>query len=255
MGLLRMTQRKRAVPGEGLAPLRGFSPKLIVDVSGKDRLQQFILALALVFNDLKGLLYWRELYLPFQPGDGFEISAPAGEWRGMDLQFRRLLLAHLYELLELINAYNDVARGEKIESMLSHAHPATRRQWSDLVKVATGVGTPRDKAFARILKLTRHQVAFHYYQPGTIVTGFREWFYDSPKRPENSQAFVSIGKTMEATRFFFADAAVQGALNGMVRDQHLREDRFQKALTNAVDSANNALRFLVVSYIDRDQSE
>ena len=47
-----------------LAPLTNLEPEKLVSKDGKDSLAEFILALSLVFNDLKGIVNWRECRHP-----------------------------------------------------------------------------------------------------------------------------------------------------------------------------------------------
>lgn len=50
-------------------------------------------------------------------------------------------------------------------------------------------------------------MAFHYYQAKVLLTGYEAFFRDAKPTPYNEFAFASIGRSLEATRFYFADAA------------------------------------------------
>ena len=81
-----------------LAPLTKLDPDLVLPRNGDDRLPSFMLALALVFNDLKGLALFGQWLTHSKPPDG-EISGHSGQWRGLDLQIHRLLVVDSKEVV------------------------------------------------------------------------------------------------------------------------------------------------------------
>jgi hypothetical protein len=235
---------KRAEPHFELAPLTGLDPALIVPKDGDDRLAAFMLALALVFNDLKGIALFGQWMLPSRPKEP-EISQHCGQWRGMDLQLHRLAVSLIRELLTLIEAFKGEATGKRVEALLSSAAPRTRRDWRDLVAVATGSGDESDRRFAKVVEQVRHNVAFHYYQPRRLVAGFRTFFFEAPPSASNEHAYCSFGRNMEETRFYYADAAIEGALKSIQGPDFLGSfDRVRKA-------TNNALAHLLEEYSRR----
>jgi hypothetical protein len=68
---------------DSLASLTKLEPEKLVSKAGKDSLAEFVLALSLVFNDLKGIVNWRDHLALQQPEEGV-ISAEPGEWIGFD---------------------------------------------------------------------------------------------------------------------------------------------------------------------------
>ncbi len=241
---------KRGDPAGVLAPFTKFDPKKVVADRGRDELTEFIMALALAFNDLKGLLLWREKFASQKPSNPDEVSPIVGEWHGIEIQIHRLLVAQLHELLTLIKEFESVATGDAIRNILTKAPLSTRHHWDDLVKIATDKGTPRDTAFAEVLVQTRNNVSYHYYQPKVLITGFRYFFFESPKGGHNESALASIGSTMEQTRFCFADAAVQGALIKLT-EKKMGGPKFAKRFRKAIDSVNHALQHIVTIYLEQ----
>jgi len=59
---------------------------------------------------------------------------------------------------------------------------------------------------AKVLLLIRNNAAFHHYQPKELANGYRAWFKNAPTA-EHGHAYVSQGPHMDATRFYYADAA------------------------------------------------
>jgi len=233
--------RKPKEPHFDLAPLTRLDPALIVPVKGDDRFAGFMLALALVFNDLKGVALFGQWLKPSRPSQP-EISQHTGQWRGLDLQLHRLAVSLIRELLTLIEEFQDEATGERVEVLLSTAPPSVRRDWSDLVSVATGSGDDSDTRFARTIEQIRHNIAFHYHQPKRLVAGFRAFFFASRRSAANEHAYCSFGRNMEETRFYYADAAIEGALSSM------QGPGFLPSFSRVRDATNRALAHLLEEY-------
>lgn len=235
------TARNQPEPHFDLATLTRLDPALIVPRKGDDRFASFMLALALVFNDLKGVALFAQWLEPSRPTRP-EISQHAGQWRGLDLQLHRLAVSLVRELLTLIEAFKDQATGERLKALLTSADPKVRRDWRDLVSVATGSGDESDTQFARVVEQIRHNIAFHYYQPKRLVAGFRGFFFDNQQSAANEHAFCSFGRNMEETRFYYADAALEGALSSIQGPDFLRSFRRVR------DATNHAIAHLVEEY-------
>jgi hypothetical protein len=232
-----------------LAPLRNFQPEKIIGKVGEDRTAMFVLALAFAFNDLKGLLLFREAVLPARPSNVGQVAPEPGEWEGIGLQLHRLLVGHLHELLLLIETFADVASGDEFRAILKPAPVKIQREWEGLVRVATGTGSARDATFSKILERIRHNAVYHYYQPKMLVSGYRQHFYVSAPRKANQFAYVSLGKNLQRTRFFYADAAVEGALTELVGTMGTK--KFNKVLLEAIKGVKHALQYVVSQYLER----
>jgi len=231
-----------------LAPLAKYAPSEIVPAEGNDSLASFILALSVVFNDLKGLLLIRQAFASTKPPDG-EVSSHAGEWRGIEIQVQRYTIALVHELLALIHSFPDEARGETITEWMKSADPDTRRRWRNLVGVALDTKTQGDPAFTKVLLLIRNNVASHYYQPKTLVKGYRRHFFRLPKSGLNEVAYVSLGQNMEQTRFYYADAALQSAIANL--SGSLGEKEFARRMRKIASDINETLRYLLANYLKR----
>lgn len=245
----RLPKKKTSDP-RALAPLTKHDPSKIVPKHGRDDLAEFCLTLAVVFNDLKGLLVWEKRISELAPSDVPLVSPKSGEFYGLRIQFHRLLAAQFHELLKLIKAFEDVVGAQPLRNILKKAPPSIQHQWDDLVAVATGKGTPRDKAFAQILVETRNNAAYHYYQPKVLLAGFRRTFFETPPGPLNQFAFASIGASMEQSRFYYADAAMEAALTTLA-GKSMEPIKFKKLLAGRIDSVNRTVEYILSVYLQR----
>lgn len=147
----------------------------------------------------------------------------------------------------MIEEFREEALGPDVDKLLRRAPERTRTDWSDLVSIACRRGDATDGKFAKVLIQIRNNVAFHYAQPKPLAAGFRAHFFESPPNPTNEHAYCSFGRNMERTRFYFADAAVQGALKD-IQESMGPNNAFIKNLARARDAMNRALAHLIEEY-------
>jgi hypothetical protein len=233
---------------DALAPLTRLEPDKLVSKEGKDSLAEFMLALSLVFNDLKGIVSWRD-YNRLQPPDDNVISAESGEWIGFEMQIHRLMIAQVHELLRLIEEFKDIVDGEEMQRIVKKAPASVRRRWDVIVRIATDRRSSRDDAFATILVRVRNNATYHYYQPKALLAGFREFFYKSPGNAGNEWAYASIGNNMGQTRFYFADAAMQATLYALTEKPMGK--KFAKLFGDVIEDINQALAYIIGQYVKR----
>ena len=87
-----------------------------------------------------------------------------------------------------------------------------------------------------VLAMVRSNAAFHYYQPKMLAEAYRAFFFTDPTSANNEAAYVSVGNDMDATRFYYADAAAQRCM------QLAGEKQGESNVTKLLDQ-----------YMDRDQ--
>jgi hypothetical protein len=225
-----------------LAPLTKVVPNDIVPAKGNDNLRSFMLALAVVFNDLKGLMMFRQVLAPLKAPDS-EVSSAAGEWRGLEIQLDRYTIALVHELLLLVGHFAAEAQGPDISLWLSKAPPSVRKRWRNIVNVSVGGKGDGDAAFTKILLQVRNNLSSHYYQPKALVAGFRKHFFESSASAVNAFAYASLGKNMERTRFYYADAALQAGIANL--SEGLGQKQFAKRLRKLGGDINEALAHLL----------
>jgi hypothetical protein len=191
----------------------------------EDAAGRLFLSLAVAFNDLKGLVMFGQ-YLaryPRRPSD--EISAYAGQWRGINLQIVRWIAGVLEETMKVIRMEGvGVIDTDAFRALLGGIHEQHREAWETLVEVATaererevagGAKKPRSGSLARVLYDVRNTAAFHYF--GSEIGPAYDAVFDPARRIRCSihgemPAYYSPGRSMETTRFYFGDAAVQQKL-------------------------------------------
>jgi hypothetical protein len=194
-------------PDFDLAPLIEFPPT-VFSREGSAAADAFVLALALAFNDMKGVQWLIRQLEKCKPNES-SVTAKVGQWNGMRIQTTRLTLLILHELLKAIHiADRDGVLGDAdFVEAVRRLQEINKKDWADLIALAREA--PGDSAVRRYIERMRHNFAAHYYQPSSLIGGYRQFFFENERESFNEHALVSFGDSVENTRFYFADAAVQ----------------------------------------------
>lgn len=227
---------------KSLAPLQTFDPRVFI---GEDRECQevcdFVLSLALVYNDLRDFWLLR-LELPTLKGkEATSISPQRGEAAGILIHFSRIIAGMTEELLDLIRKNRRCTISPLFQRALRRMGSDGRSCWAALESVAEGKSSK--SSLGRSIALVRNIVGYHYIA-GQLGVAYRARFGEST---DSLVPFLSRGRSLGSTRFYFADAAAEEYLVG----QDARA-AFEAASNPAtiLDKLRVALYSVVVSFID-----
>jgi hypothetical protein len=199
-----------------LAELESFDPSAFV---AEDKSVQacgdFVLALALAFNDLKDLLLGDSLLMGEVPKDRSTPSREFGAFGGSHLHVLRVLLGVLRELLFLVHAEQKTRESSCFQAIVKKLPRPGRNAWDKLV-TASEANTSSD-ADIRFLVIAPNSVAYHY-ESKAIGRGFRRAFAEPSNEPFD-EPLLSRGSSISTTRFYFADRAAQSYLQHSLGDQ------------------------------------
>tara|TARA_B100001750_G_scaffold173375_1_gene141587 strand:- start:1901 stop:2659 length:759 start_codon:yes stop_codon:yes gene_type:complete len=227
-----------------LAPLSRIDPSLLM-ANRRNRVDQLFLALALVFNDLKGMS-WFHLQLAQRPAEDAEaISGYNGQRTGMLIQSIRMIAGIIHELLELLRKFEDTLKDSEVRRVLGTVDVVARKQWRELVALANGK-EGKSSELAKALMRVRH-VTFHYYNPAALAVGYEDHFLSGRADPASAAAYFSDGETMERTRFYYADAAAHRMLEGMGGLSGGRDPA--KAVAETARIVNEAIKPILIEFI------
>ena len=167
-----------------------------------------------------------------------------GALSGAQFHAFRAVASVLHEVCERIRNDNGVLRNDFFRSVVRHLPTPSRESWEALVGVALE-GTPKDGLGKQLHRL-RNKVTFHY-DPAALFIGYAEHFFGERKQDE--RAFVSRGRNMRATRFFFADAAATGYVRSV--DGSEAAEELQDDLEEVVNKVNSGLMMLVRTFVEQ----
>lgn len=199
----------------------------------------FVLSLALAFNDLRDLLIAERLLRSTGTEDK-RATVERGQFGGAQVHLFRLLAGFLHELVDLIRKERKSPCHPFFKSLLSEIPTPAVSMWRTVVDTAFASG-PHGNDFGRFLFDTRNTVAFHY-DSKVIGRGFRARFEDREGPP-----FASIGSSMAETRFYFGDAAAQEVMWQKAGADSV--DEFLKDRWEILNPVSHALREIVTHFI------
>jgi hypothetical protein len=231
---------------EHLAPLETFDPAAFrEDTSVPQELCNFVLALALIFNDCKDAVYAHVVLAGLKP-ERRQRSRLWGAVAGAQLHADRAVAGVVHELFELIRANDtgDVIRHPFFVSLVQNLPASSREGWAALTAVARG-DQPTDP-FGKRLMLLRHKVSFHY-DAKALFAGYTQHFL-GPSR-EDERAYISRGNSMRESRFFFADAAATGYFSHLIGPEN--RVALTERLADTIERINHSLMMIVGAFILR----
>lgn len=206
----------------GQGKLKKTKPESLISADGEvDDFDSFFLTLSLIFNDIKGLVYFDRFVKSKMP-DKFEgLSSIEGECTGINTQIFKMLASQLFEFMKFLEENKSVVESDRFSLYLRKLSGENKEIWSLLCYV---VFSQRDNKidsslldFKKILTQIRSNVSFHYYQSGKpLIDGFREHFFINKKIKKTSRdyAYYSIKKSdFDSNRFYYADAAITGYIS------------------------------------------
>ena len=251
---------KFRLPGpEELAPLKSFDPAIFLsDDKPIQDVCNFVLSLAVAYNDLKDLLWVLHFLRRARPDKNELITRYRGEYSGFVNHAAKLLLSTFNELVQLLEENQPLFAHDLFQKCVKQLPKEARVCWNGLVAVATGKEVEH-KFMRRVFHTVRNKVSFHYADLKAINSGFRLRFTDQIRSVKDKTPYASLGKSAMESRFYFADALVESYVNHQIGEDSVIE--FAGKMSDLTEQINFALRFLVDRFVSarngafREESE
>lgn len=241
-------------PNFALATLTQY-PRTILLVASDDpeevaELKRVTLTLALIFNDLKDATWARETLGLWPPADPNRIEPYVGQHSAMMTFFTRHACGVLSELANVLHAKKAVLVSPVFESArhrLKKQRPLALEAWDGMVAALDRPTkkAPIASAVGRSIGFVRNKAAYHYGHRSDenlseLHRGYAQHFSDD--RDERKKlAYASLGESMERSRFYFADAAVQALTIAAFSTEKVTPTEFHEFM----HQIGFALRFMV----------
>lgn len=191
---------------DALVPLETFDPAAFVgDEQTTQDLCNFVLSLALIYNDFRGVIIGHHAIDGLEPEDTTKPTPELGMFNALRLNMLRLHAGIFRELFDLLAASERTLSHPFFARLCGKLSGDARTGWQSLCDVASA--RPSDNVDLKALLLVRNKVSFHY-DPKAIFRGYKNLFVDAPEM----EPLLSRGNRMPGTQFFFADAAAQSYL-------------------------------------------
>lgn len=225
-----------------LTNLKEFSVEaFIATEKTEQQICDFILTLALIYNDIKNIDLCASLLGASKPEGEFTPCPAWGEYSALAFFFNRLRISIINELMNLIKNYGTLIEEPLFERTIKQISTKSRESWQLIVDatISNGEMSPIRNPYFMI----RNKTIFHY-DIKQISAGYRDFFR---KLRPNLPPMISRGMQMIQTRLYFADAAAEGCLNLALGNKPVHE--FFSQLENNLSHLNQALQDIVQKFI------
>lgn len=233
-----------------------FKPTALQPSAKKNDTNALVLCLAVIFNDLKGLIYfWHHIGLQKRsllgqktPQNG-SPSKVDGQITGMEGQVLKMLVSFIHETWKAIRENSQAINSDDFQEAIASLHKKSRKKWDELYRISTH---HEHKLLRNAFEEIRDSISSHYFQPKALSQGYAEHF--SGTTPERSHIYLSYGPDMVKTRYYFADAAVMAQMRKAFTKRGLPTNLSDQIVKHA-DTINTALAPLVGKFIEQKTSE
>lgn len=245
-----MSTKKKpfGLPHFNLAEARTLDPHLLLK-SAKDEMGAIFLAFALVLNDFKGILWFDQVLLDSKP-DEETVDEVSGQWHGMHEFVTKFILGLVHEFLVALQKNKDLVLSDEMEGYVRMLPKPARKKWRTLVRIAHGERSRRGDKLSSYLARVRNNLSFHYYDPKMLAKGFVAHFSTESDDPRYQKAFFSHGATMASTRYYYADAAVESAI-----EEIFESDRVNPEIKQLVEDISGSVSGLILTFIQMRERE
>lgn len=228
-----------------LPNLSSFDPAVFVSSNKKEqKVCDFVLTLALLYNDFSDLLRVFDLHLNNPPPGKSHICSEWGHYNGLRLHILRSIYAHLRETLYLIRGRKEILSHPIFQETISAMSQSDKKCWMELVDAALNQNFD-SKDFNVFLEMIRSKMAFHYVDIHPLMDGYKSHFIDK-KGGRIQDAFVSRGNVGQDRRFYFADAAIEGSLTNATKG---KEALFRNKTNVYAENILRAIHSVVEKFI------
>lgn len=226
-----------------LATLQTFSREAFV---GDEKVPQdicnFVLALALIYNDCKDGIFSNLTLAESKPTGEQKRSREWGAYNGIKVHFLRLYIALIQELLKLIRDNQFSIKHPFFIAVIQQLSKRDRDSWDALMDAALQKQT--SNRLNKFLLMIRNKVSSHY-DPKELYRGYRYHFFGNGSLSE--APFISRGTSMQSSRFYFADAAADGYL----QSQALKDNELMSHVVDLTENLNRAIMQVVNHFIQK----
>lgn len=226
--------------------LESINPSKLIDKNKSDDIDNFFLALGLIYNDLKGLILFNNLlkknYSEPHPG---KIDSHSGEYVGTQVQINKLSVALISELMIVLKNNQKTFKSIRFKLIEKGLPKDIKQRWENILKISTNPDNDSSSYLSRIARI-RSNIVYHYDHSSTqLRESFIKFFFETPKSEANKKAFYSLGSTMELSRLFYCDAAASEYLNSHLKFDTVND--FQKTI-KIMETMNKVIVNLFKNY-------
>ncbi len=212
------------------------------DNKEENEFRENILALSLIFNDAKNIALLNDTINDLYAVEKqTTVSDNNGELTGLRLYFARLLFGTLHESLNYLNEKRGVFESVKFITLTESLSKNDQLKWKLISKIAFNEKVDTDefksefmdetKDLVDLIQAIRNNITFHYQTKKRLAGGYKNFFFERQSNETNQFAWRSLQKTnFSETRYYYADAAIEGYFNELLNGKYSIQEFTDKAL-------------------------
>lgn len=199
----------------------------------KNSVEGLILGLAMAYNDAKDIIWMSQLLDDYSPEDKKAINEESGQWRAMNHFVTKSILANIHQTIVLLASNSGILNSLQFKELEKKLSGFQKEIWLDLKSVA--LNKYQTSPLKKKLSAIRDKVV-HHYDSKDLLSKIKQSrdVYDGP-------GYVSIGRNMEQTRFYFAD---------LTFDVYKKEFGLsEKEINHLFRDVNSPIHFLIKQFL------
>lgn len=134
------------------------------------------------------------------------------------------------------------------QNTIKYVSKENRQCWDDLLEAATNANQQSSGQFNQFLNIIRNKLAFHYADLQRLRKGYKRKFFNTSSGEQLMPAFVSRGNNMQTTRFYFADAAMEGVLDNELEG---KEEEFENKILEYARDINLSFFQIIDRFVQK----
>lgn len=226
-----------------LSKLNSFDPKAFIgDEKCPQELCSLVLALSLIFNDLKDTFLLQIHLEKIGPKGTFKETPAWGQHYGLQLHQTRTRCGITNELINLIEEKKHLFDIDFFVELRRKLSTEVRESWDSLLDAALRgkLKTP----IGRLVHFVRNKVGFHY-DLKELAKAYSHAFVTN----KIMDPYVSRGRNLEETRFYFSDATAQAYFDIRIDDEEAKS--FIRGDAPILKQINVSLYSIVTSFVQQ----
>lgn len=237
--------------------LSWISPNKIIKEGEDNKLGSFFIGLGAIFNDLKDYVLFEQLIVDiYRKPEEKDCSDHVGNYGGVMVHINKLVASTIHEFFKFLKENADIISTNEFNEILERLPKEEKELWKGIV-LASCDKLPKVSDFLNILVRIRSNIAFHYDHSGKILRrGFISRFFSEYKDKRNEKAYYSIGESIELSRFYFSDAAVEESLYieaGKTEKKKISDDisieEYKKNIMATIQIINRIIMLLLKNFL------
>jgi hypothetical protein len=149
--------------------LKWITPNLLITEGEHNKTESFFLGLAVIFNDLKGLILFEKLLADnYEKPQSEEPTCHAGNYAGTMVQIQKLIASTINEFFIFLKKSDEVFSESEFKQIFGRLSKSDKELWDGMIAAAHDK-LPGVAGLLKTIVQIRSNITFHYDHSGKIL--------------------------------------------------------------------------------------